>query len=37
VRRESTAAVEDLTEDVTEEVAPTVVDAPVLAEGILRN
>jgi hypothetical protein len=33
VRRESTAAVED----VTEEVAPTVVDAPVLAEGILRN
>jgi hypothetical protein len=32
VRRESTAV-----EDVTEEVAPTVVDAPVLAEGMLRN
>jgi hypothetical protein len=33
VRRESTVA----EEDVTEEVAATVVDAPVLAEGRLRN
>jgi hypothetical protein len=33
VRRESTAAAED----VTVEVAATVVDAPVLAEGMLRN